>query len=80
VEELTGKTYYHLGLDILSFDAFFFFDFLKIYKEQLSDFLKMGGFVAWGFIPTTDDLNSLSDEEIIKQALTKLKKFQEEFP
>lgn len=69
-----------LGIDILSFDAFFFFDFLKIYKEQLSDFLKMGGFVAWGFIPTTDDLNSLSDEEIIKQALTKIEEISRGIP
>ncbi|MCX7724797.1 MAG: hypothetical protein N2042_06100 [Thermodesulfovibrio sp.] len=61
-----------IDIDILSFDAFSFFDFFKIYKDEILEFLKKDGYVAWGFIPTTDDLNTLSDEEIINQALRKI--------
>ncbi len=68
------------GIDILSFDAFFFFDFLKSYKDDLEEFLKKGGFVAWGFVPTTDDIYSLSDEDIISAAKRKIKEFEREIP
>lgn len=66
------------GIDILSFDAFSFFDFFKIYKDEISEFLNKNGYIAWGFIPTTDDLNSLSDEAIIKQALNKIDEIAQE--
>ncbi|WP_353683501.1 hypothetical protein V4D30_06375 [Thermodesulfovibrio sp. 3907-1M] len=60
-----------LDIDILSFDAFSFFDFFKIYSDEISEFLSRSGYIAWGFIPTTDDLNALSDEEIIERAVRK---------
>jgi len=41
-------------VDILSFDAFEFFDKLILYKELLEDFLKKGGILAWGIVPTLD--------------------------
>lgn len=68
------------GIDILSFDAFFFFDFLKIYKTQIDEFLKNGGYIAWGFVPTTDDLYSLSDEDIIKVAENKISEISRDLP
>lgn len=68
------------GIDILSFDAFFFFDFLKIYKEEIEEFLNKGGFIAWGFIPTTDDIYSLSDDQIIKSALSKISEISKQIP
>lgn len=68
------------GIDILSFDAFSFFNFLKIYKEEISDFIKHNGYIAWGFIPTTDDLISLSDEEILNNSLRKIDEISKEIP
>ncbi len=46
------------GLDVLSFDAYGFFDKIILYREQLQDFLRSGGTIAWGLIPTLnqDDL------------------------
>jgi methionine synthase II (cobalamin-independent) len=41
-------------VDILSFDAYEFFDKLILYKELLEDFLKRGGIIAWGLVPTLD--------------------------
>lgn len=40
--------------DIISFDAYFYFDSFILYKEQLVDFLSRGGILAWGIIPTGD--------------------------
>ncbi len=70
-----------LEIDILSFDAYFFFDFFKIYKKEINDFLqKKDGYIAWGFIPTTDDLKSLEDEEILSQAQRKIEELSSEIP
>uniref|UniRef100_A0A7C4AK15 Methionine synthase n=1 Tax=Thermodesulfovibrio aggregans TaxID=86166 RepID=A0A7C4AK15_9BACT len=68
------------GIDIFSFDAFFFFDFFKIYKEEIAEFVNSGGYIAWGFVPTTDNLKELKDEEIINQALKKIGEISKDVP
>lgn len=40
-------------IDILSFDAYSFFDKLLLYAESLKDFIARGGILAWGLIPTS---------------------------
>lgn len=42
--------------DIISFDAYFYFDNFILYKEQLVGFLSRGGILAWGIVPTGDPL------------------------
>ncbi len=42
--------------DIISFDAYFYFDNFILFKEQLSKFLSRGGILAWGIVPTGDPL------------------------
>ncbi len=44
------------GTDILSFDAYSFFDNFILFKEPLMKFLERGGILAWGIIPTGDPL------------------------
>lgn len=41
------------GIDILSFDAYSFFDKLLLYAESLEGFIARGGILAWGLIPTS---------------------------
>ncbi len=43
-----------IGLDILSFDAYGFFDRLAACKSDVHTFLDKGGIIAWGLIPTGD--------------------------
>ena len=40
------------GIDILSYDAYSFFDRLILYPEHLRDFLQRGGILATGIVPT----------------------------
>ncbi len=43
-----------LDIDILSFDAFGFFDRLAGCRERLDAFLDRGGILAWGIVPTSE--------------------------
>lgn len=42
--------------DIISFDAYFYFDNFILYRDQLISFLNRGGMLAWGIVPTGDPL------------------------
>ncbi|MEW6220486.1 MAG: hypothetical protein AB1634_13275 [Thermodesulfobacteriota bacterium] len=41
-----------LPIDVLSFDAFTYFDRLAMFRVELSTFLARGGILAWGLVPT----------------------------
>lgn len=43
-----------LDLDILSFDAYGFFDRLLVSKDKVHSFLARGGIIAWGIVPTSE--------------------------
>ncbi len=40
--------------DIISFDAFFYFDNFILFKDELTRFINRGGILAWGIVPTGD--------------------------
>lgn len=58
-------------VQILSLDAFRFGDSLLAYAQYLRAFLKRGGVVAWGIIPTLDDPFAESVDSLL-QRLDKL--------
>jgi methionine synthase II (cobalamin-independent) len=43
------------GVDIISFDAYEFFDNLVLYTDALSKFIDRGGILAWGIVPTNEE-------------------------
>lgn len=47
-----------LGVEILSFDAFQIGFMPKQYAKTVSDFLKKGGIISWGIIPTNSSILS----------------------
>jgi hypothetical protein len=42
------------GTDIISFDAYSYFDKLLLYRDPLKHFIQGGGILAWGIVPTLD--------------------------
>jgi methionine synthase II (cobalamin-independent) len=60
---------------IISFDAFNFLDRLLLYAENLADFFKRGGILAWGIVPTqafTPKINSLLLAKKLEQGFNSL--------
>ncbi len=44
-----------LPLDVVSFDAYTYFDSMKEQAQYLQDFLLRGGKLAWGLVPTSEE-------------------------
>jgi hypothetical protein len=42
-------------IDILSFDSYGFFESLRLFDRALMDYLTRGGWLAWGLVPTNED-------------------------
>jgi len=40
--------------DIISFDAYEYFDRFALYRDQIIDFMNAGNILAWGIVPTLD--------------------------
>ena len=55
--------------DIVSFDAYSYFDRFILYADQIKDFLDAGKIVAWGMVPTlqTDELVNATAESLYDQ-------------
>ncbi len=52
--------------DVISFDAYTYFDKLALYGAQLREFLERGGILAWGIVPTlnAEDIDGESAESL----------------
>ncbi len=63
--------------DILSFDAYFYWDSLCLYPEEFKNFINNGGFIAWGVVPTTDIIGKVTLQglkEQLERGLSSLEK------
>lgn len=66
------------GARIISFDAFEYFKTFIIYHEEIKDFLKKGGYLAFGIVPTSDAINLVDEEylfRLIRQELEEFSRF-----
>jgi hypothetical protein len=63
-----------LDIDVLSFDAYSYFNSLLPYRRELAAFLERGGVLAWGIIPTSEAVLKEDTGTLIK----KLKLFWDE--
>jgi len=57
--------------DILSFDAYNFFDKFILYADLVKKFMSAGGILAWGIVPTSnpDDIDKESVDSLIEKWL-----------
>jgi hypothetical protein len=53
------------GVDIMNFDAYAYGETLAIYPDEVTAFLKRGGYLAWGIVPTSDDIARETEQSIV---------------
>jgi hypothetical protein len=51
-------------IDILSFDSYGYFDSLLLYGKALEKFFARGGWLAWGLVPTGDEFQDVTTEDL----------------
>jgi hypothetical protein len=57
------------GIDIINFDAFEYMDHFLLYPDDITEFIKNGGTVAWGIVPTF----GFTGEESLEGLFSKIK-------
>ena len=59
------------NVDIIDFDAYSFSEHIGIYHTHIDGFLKKGGKIGWGIVPTLDEqiLSELNTDVLIKKYL-----------
>ncbi len=57
------------GVEIISFDAYGYLDRMFLFKPQLEQFIRDGGIIAWGLVPTLDPdrLESATLDELLER-------------
>ena len=55
------------NLDILSFDAYGYLENLSLYPKELRAFLERGGILAWGIVPTSEDILKEDAQSLVKR-------------
>lgn len=53
------------SLDIISFDAYDFFEHFILYSENIKYFLENNGIIAWGIVPNSEKILLTSIEDLI---------------
>ena len=51
-------------IDIINFDAYLFTKSVAIYPNEINIFLKRGGFLAWGIVPTSEAIRKESADSL----------------
>ncbi|MBU4342796.1 MAG: methionine synthase [Candidatus Omnitrophica bacterium] len=54
-------------VDIINFDAYSYAEGLSLYPEEISGFLKKGGILAWGIIPTSESVLKETEESLFNR-------------
>jgi hypothetical protein len=65
------------GVDIVSLDSYSCGDKLMLYPKETSRFLKRGGFIAFGLVPTSEYGNWITENALYDQFMSILTGFEE---
>ncbi|UNC90667.1 uroporphyrinogen decarboxylase/cobalamine-independent methonine synthase family protein [Candidatus Contubernalis alkaliaceticus] len=60
--------------DIINLDAYNYFTSLLTVRDELNEFLKKGGYIAWGIVPVNDILYQETADSLLKRLNEILKK------
>jgi hypothetical protein len=54
-------------IDVLSFDAWGYMDTLAVYARAVGEFIERGGVLAWGGVPTSDEIASADEARVAER-------------
>ncbi len=54
-------------VEIVNFDAYEYFDSMKVYANRLKDFLERGGVLSWGIVPTSQKILDETPESLLSR-------------
>ena len=60
-------------VDVLNLDAFGYIENLALYSTELHAYLERGGVVAWGIVPTGDEINTVTPADLAQKLRDGLK-------
>ena len=67
-------------VNIINFDAYDYAETISLYPTEFTNFLKEGGYLAWGIVPTTDAIREENTESIKRRFDTKLEELSKFIP
>lgn len=68
------------GADIINFDAYDYTDMLALYHDDLRRHLESGGWLAWGIVPTSDEIRETTMETLRARFYSGLSKLSRHIP
>lgn len=64
------------GIDILSFDAYNFGENILLFENDVRNFFRNGGYIAWGIVPTNEEIYDLTVEALFKRIMSLMSGFE----
>ena len=55
------------GIDIINFDSYSFWDRFVLYADSVEGFLKRGGFICWGLVPTEEYSDKMTPDSLVSK-------------
>lgn len=68
------------GVTIISFDAYDYAGSISLYPSEFGEFLKNGGYLAWGIVPTTESIRDENIDSLKKRFDVSVKSLSNEIP
>ncbi|MBM4136025.1 MAG: hypothetical protein FJ241_04250 [Nitrospira sp.] len=68
------------GVRIISFDAYDYIETISLYPSEFTDFLRKGGYLAWGVVPTTEAIRDEHSDSIKKKFDISVEKLSKSIP
>ena len=63
-------------VDIINFDAYSYAEALSLYPTQITEFLKKGGCLAWGIIPTSESVLNETGESLFHRLSEEIERLE----
>lgn len=67
-------------VNIISFDAYDYAETISLYPMEFTGFLKEGGYLAWGIVPTTDAIREENTDSIKRRFDTGVEELSKSIP